>query len=122
MAFSGVYTMKTLGRYCARLKEPFLAGGATATIGLFGDAGADVQLPEVFPTVLDDGAIQQGLVLSDLVECRVHDHSAPGGGANPHYHYEENDGPPFRIIFTNDGGGDTPTLDIFIQYRHSLVR
>lgn len=119
MAFVGAAVVKSLGKYMVRITGIHLAGGQSGTIGLYGDAGADVQLPASFPNDVDGAAKALGLTMTDLCECRLHD--LAGGGANPHYHQAQSE-PPFRITLTNDVGNDTPDLDIYIHYLHSLIR
>lgn len=120
MAFTGVAHVQSLGKYTVRITGLSLAGQSSGIIGLNGDTGADVQLPASFPSGPDAAAIAQGLDMTDLCECRIHDFSI-GGAANSHRHQNQTLN-PFRITIVNDVGAASADYDIYVQYLHSLIR
>lgn len=112
MAWTGVAVVKLVADGLVRITGVRLADGANGTIGLFGDAGAGIQLPEGFkPAPFAD------VTLSDALQCWYVQTGAGGGGESRHVHVDKSEGPPFRITFTNDGGGNpTADFEIYIRY------
>src|SRR5574340_783313 len=102
MAFTGVPRVVSLGKHLVRITGIHLDGNQSGSIGLSGDAGADIQLPATFPDRVDPGAASLGLDMTDLCECSIHDFSI-GGGATSHLHQVQTLN-PFRILLVNDVG------------------
>lgn len=123
MAFTGTATVKSLGKHVARITGLSLASGAGGTVGLPGDSGADVQLPTGFPAEVDASAALAGLTMSDLVQAYYVNDGESGGNESRHVHVVKDDGPPFRITYSNDHGSQaTSALEIWVQYWHSTTR
>lgn len=121
MVWTGVPVVTQLGKNITRITGVSLAGAAVGTIRLVG-AGGDISLPTSFPFRPDDGALQDGLTMSDLVQVSYVNTTPGGGGESRHIHVEKSEG-PFTITFTNDAPVlATSPLEIYVQYHHSLHR
>lgn len=120
MPFTGSATVKSKGKYKARITGLSLAVGAVGTIGLPGDAGADVQLPAGFPTEVDAHATEDALTMSDVVRANA---VAAAANANGLKIRITKGGTPFRISIQNDDATNaTPALEILADYDHSYTR
>lgn len=118
MAWTGVATQKLLEKYTSRITGLSLAANTTATIGLPGDAGADLQLAAPFPTALDARAVSNGLALADVVELQAQAAASPTNG--PLDLTVTKGGNPFRItVKNNDVVDPTVALELTVKYRHS---
>lgn len=110
MAFTGVATVKLVTDSLVRITGLSLAGLAVGTIGLFGDAGADVQLPdgfnpEPFGDVTLEDAVQSWYVMTN-----------PGGGGESRHIHVDKTSPPFRVVYTNDGALPTADFEIYVRF------
>lgn len=115
MAFTGTPVVKQTTDRKVRITGPTLAADATGTIGLFGDTGADIQLPEAFEPKPSsyNGA---DLALADVIEARTPipttDVTAPVPIS------VSKGGTPFRISYHNDlagGGATSGLLELWIE-------
>lgn len=119
MAFGGSITVTSLGANLVRINGPTLAAGANGTIGLNG-SGAGIELPASFPSGVDSQASALGLGMVDLVEVRLHRHSA-GGAEATHIHVDQAE-TPFTLTLSNDTANGSGTMEVYVQYHHSRVR
>lgn len=116
MAFTGTPVVVKLGKYTAFISGVTLAAGATGVIGLDG-SGAEVELPEGFPTINDEPSVSYyGCVKVDVtmrtgggaVDVRINK-TAAGGAAMP-------------VSIVNSGAGATGDLEIYVEYLVSQER
>lgn len=117
MAFTGTPTVNRVGFHTVRLTNAVIAGGASASVGFFGDAGVDLQLPDGYlGNGVNEANLPTGISLSDRME--IHELETATGGAS-HVHMSETNN-PWRLTFTVDTGQPV-TLEIDIHYQHSMA-
>jgi hypothetical protein len=111
MAFTGAAVQVVVADDLVRITGLSLAAGAAGTIGLNGDATADVELPDDFnPTPY--GAI----TLSDAIQCYAVpiDAQSAAGGSSPLITKAEG---PFQITITNqDGATASSEFEIWVRF------
>lgn len=120
MAWTGTPTIKSLGHNLVRITGVSIGASTTATIGLDG-SGKDIELPSTFPSATDTS----GLTLADLIEVRYqHTEAGSPGAESRHIHMEKigTVAADWYILVTNDQNQASSTLDIYVQFHHSLVR
>lgn len=115
MAFTGSATVKQVTQNMVRITGLSLAAAAAGTIGLHGDSGAGVQLPDSFnPKPYD--AFGGTVSLADSLEV---DLWQAGAGAVAIPVIVAKGGSPFRITLTNATSGPgaaSPALEIYIHF------
>ncbi len=110
MAFTGVAVVELIAGDLVRITGLTLGISAVGTIGLFGDGGADENLPDAFnPVPYAD------VILSDAIQVSV---IQDGGGAPLAtmvltIAFSE---APFRITMTNLIATTTGSLEIYVRY------
>ena len=114
MAFTGVAVVQQISDQKVRITGLSLAGAAVGTIGLFGDVGADVQLPDAFnPEPYQAFGALVGL--DDSLEVSFWRAAAAGGGASTIF--VTKGGVPFRITMTNaDAQNATSEVEIYVAF------
>jgi hypothetical protein len=112
MAFAAS-VQKVLGFNAVRFSTLTLNAGTAGIIGLFGDAGADVNLPASFPAFPPPGLLMSDVVALAFVTTDL-------GAAAGHYHVTKTDA-PFRITITNDAVNPM-SIEGYVIYLHSLFR
>lgn len=120
MAFN--VQVRSLGKNKVRLVAAaagglkILHGAANALkLGLFGDATADVQLPQSFYFEPGFGGAKE-----DIVQVLLNRATAD---ANPIAYRVVKGGNPWQIVVTNDdAANDGPDLEILVTLEHSTVR
>ncbi len=120
MAFTGTPTVTSLGKNTVRITGISLAAAASGTIGLTG-GGAGVSLPANFPSAVDAALSAAGLTMADGVDVR-YNRSSSGGTQASHLTVAKQ-ATPFLITLTNpDGANASGSLEIYVQYLHSIDR
>jgi len=121
MAFTGTPVVQQITDQTVRITGLSLALSASGTIGLFGDGGAGVQLPESFKPnpysapagygPATDGVLSQ----ADVVDASVVIADAASALAKPVG--VTKGGSPFRVTVTNpDGTNASGALEIWVKY------
>lgn len=114
MAFTGAAVVQQISDQKVRITGLSLAGAAVGIIGLFGDVGADVQLPDGF-NPKNYQAFGALVDLADSLEVSYWRAAAAGGGAGTIY--VTKGGAPFRITMTNaDAQNATSEVEIFVAF------
>lgn len=109
MAFTGAAVFTKISDRLVRVTGLSLALGASGTIGLFGDATADENLPDDF------NPIPQGdLTLSDSIDCTAKFTAA--GAGTPNLSISKAEGPFQITIDNNDGANATADLEIYVRW------
>lgn len=110
MAFTGVAVVEKITDGLVRITGLSLGISAVGTIGLFGDATADENLPDDFdPTAYGD------VILTDSIQVLV---TQDGGGAplaTMVLTIAKAEG-PFQITMTNLIATTTGTLEIYVRF------
>ncbi len=113
MAFTGTAVVTQITDRKVRITGLSLAGDATGTIGLNGDSGAGVQLPDSFnpkPTTYNGNPVS----LADAIEVTqqpVTDVTTPVPIS------VTKGGTPFRITMHNDTAATAgPEIEIYVEY------
>lgn len=107
MAFGGVATITELGNLSVRITGPTLALSTAGSIGNFGDATADIQLPTG----------HAALALTDLVIV-----NKTVAGVIVPFTVAKVAGPPIQVSVRNaDAGNASGALEIYIEKQHSIV-
>lgn len=115
MAFTGVAVVKQISDSKVRITGLSLAAaGDTGTIGLFGDSGAGVQLPDAFnPKVYDFN--NSDVALADSIQCWCVPTTDVSNFAIPIRITKG--GTPFRITLENDSAATgSATLEIWVYF------
>lgn len=110
MAFTGVAVVELIAGNLVRITGLTLGISAVGTIGLFGDGGADENLPDNFNPVP-----YQDVSLVDAIQVKV---EQDGGGAplaTMQLTIAKASG-PFRITITNLIATTTGSLEIYVRY------
>lgn len=121
MAFTGVASVVELGPNTVLIVGSLtLAAGATGTIGLDGDSGADVQLPKSFDSVPIDKRVPAAAAGFSLLQvCRVTVDVGPNESTTNDIRIQITS---TRIEITNrDADQDTGLLRIYVTFPHSYA-
>jgi hypothetical protein len=114
MAFTGTATVEKITDSLVRFTGLSLGVSEVGTIGLFGDAGADENLPDDFnPSAYGD------VSLIDSIQCSVEQDGSGSPLATPAFTIGKSHLPgtsPFRITITNLVATATGSLEIYVRF------